>query len=278
LQLTLIEHGPVFPELQGHAHRQSPSLYSRPARSWFQAAARPSLAIAAIPGPGQHRRTGAQAFEQKEFQMIRVLVADDHAVVRHGLRQVLSLAPELVVVAEAKNAWETMERVREGGFDVLLLDMSMPGPSGLDLIRRVKTEAAHVPVLVLSMHADWQIAARAIKAGASGYLTKDSEPEVLIEAIRQVSKGANFIDPVLATRIIFNPEAGQSESPNGGLTDREYQVFRALVQGRSLVDIAEELHLSAKTVSTHKFRLMRKLGLSSMTELVRYAIRHGIVE
>ncbi len=209
--------------------------------------------------------------------MIRILVADDHAVVRHGLRQVISLEEDLSVVAEAKTAWETMERVREGGFDVLLLDMSMPGPSGLDLIRRVKAEAPQIPVLVLSMHADSQIASRAIKAGASGYLTKDSEPEVLVEAIRCVSRGANFIDSALATRMIFNPVSAKAEEASGGLTDREYQVFLALVQGRSLVDIAQELHLSAKTVSTHKFRLMRKLGLTSMSELVRYAVRQGLV-
>ena len=214
----------------------------------------------------------------ESVSMIRILVADHHAVVRHGLRQVLSLDADLSVVAEARNAWETIERVREGGFDVVLLDMSMPGPSGLDLIRRVKLEAPRTPVLVLSMHADWQIAARAIKAGASGYLTKDSEPEVLIEAIRQVSKGENFIDPALATRMVFNANTAGVDRSNAEMTDREYQVFLALVQGRSLVDIAEELHLSAKTVSTHKFRLMRKLGLTSMSELVRYAVRHGIVE
>jgi len=211
--------------------------------------------------------------------MVRILVADDHAVVRHGLRQVFSLAAsELSVVAEAKNAWETIERLREGGVDVLLLDMSMPGLSGLDLIRRAKAEAPRIPVLVLSMHADWQIAARAIKAGASGYLTKDCEPEVLIEAIRQVSQGGNFIDPALATRMVFGAGRPDTEPGNAEMTDREYQVFLALVQGRSLVDIAAELHLSAKTVSTHKFRLMRKLGLNSVSELVRYAVRHGIVE
>ena len=211
--------------------------------------------------------------------MVRILVADDHAVVRHGLRQVFSLAAsELSVVAEAKNAWETIERLREGGVDVLLLDMSMPGLSGLDLIRRAKAEAPRIPVLVLSMHADWQIAARAIKAGASGYLTKDCEPEVLIEAIRQVSQGGNFIDPALATRMVFGAGRPDTEPCNAEMTDREYQVFLALVQGRSLVDIAAELHLSAKTVSTHKFRLMRKLGLNSVSELVRYAVRHGIVE
>ncbi|MEP6874586.1 MAG: response regulator transcription factor [Burkholderiales bacterium] len=210
--------------------------------------------------------------------MVRILVADDHAVVRHGLRQVLSLAPELTVVAEAKNAWEALERVREGGVDVILLDMSMPGLSGIDLIRRIKTDAPRIPVLVLSMHANWQIAARAIKAGANGYLTKDSEPETLIEAIRQVSKGGNFIDPALATRMVFSAGSAEAEAANVAMSDREYQVFLALVHGRSLIDIAEELHLSAKTISTHKFRLMRKLGLSSVSELVRYAVRNGIVD
>ena len=211
--------------------------------------------------------------------MVRILVADDHAVVRHGLRQLFSLAPEFNVVAEAKNAWEAIERLREGGVDVMLMDMSMPGLSGIDLIRRARGEAPRVPILVLSMHADWQIAARAIKAGASGYLTKDSEPEVLIEAIRQVSKGGNFIDPTLATRMVFQSGSGSdTETPSTEMTDREYQVFLALVHGRSLVEIAEELHLSAKTISTHKFRLMRKLGLNSVSELVRYAVRHGIVE
>jgi len=210
--------------------------------------------------------------------MIRILVADDHSLVRHGLRQVLSLSSDMEVVAEAKNAWETIERVREGGLDLLLLDMSMPGPSGIELIRRVKSEAPRTPVLVLSMHADWQIAARAIKAGASGYLTKDSEPELLIEAIRQVGRGANFIDPQLATRLVFNAGSADAEGAKAELSDREYQVFLAVVQGRSLIDIAEELHLSAKTVSTHKFRLMRKLGVTSVSELVRYAIRQGVVE
>lgn len=211
--------------------------------------------------------------------MVRILVADDHAVVRHGLKQLFSLAPELEVVAEAKNAWEVIERLRQGGVDVLLTDMTMPGLSGVDLIRRVRTEAPAVPVLVLSMHADTQIAARAIRAGAHGYLTKDSEPETLIEAIRQVARGGKFIDPALATRMVFGAASAPDEqSPSAEMTDREYQVFLALVQGRSLVEIAEQLHLSAKTISTHKFRLMRKLGLNSVSELVRYAVRHGIVE
>ncbi|HSV70002.1 MAG TPA: response regulator transcription factor [Methylibium sp.] len=211
--------------------------------------------------------------------MVRILVADDHAVVRHGLRQLLALDPELEAVGEAKNAWEVIERLRQGGVDVLLTDMTMPGLSGIDLIRRVRAEAPGVPILVLSMHADTQIAARAIRAGAHGYMTKDSEPEALIEAIRQVARGGNYIDPALAARMVFGAASTpDEESPSAEMTDREYQVFLALVQGRSLVEIAETLHLSAKTISTHKFRLMRKLRLNSVSELVRYAVRHGVVE
>ncbi|MBI5269985.1 MAG: response regulator transcription factor [Burkholderiales bacterium] len=209
---------------------------------------------------------------------VRVLVADDHAVVRHGLRQVLATAPELSVVAEAKDAWEVVERVRGGGVDVLLLDMSMPGPGGVDLIRRVKGEAPRVQVLVLSMHDDVQIATRAIKAGAHGYLTKDSEPEILLQAIRRVGTGGHFIDPALAARLIFQPAGDLDEPPHAQLSNREHQVFMALVKGRGLVDIAQELNLSPKTVSTHKFRLMQKLGLDNVSELVRYAMRHGLLE
>ncbi len=207
---------------------------------------------------------------------IRVLVADDHALVRQGLRQVLSFSNELSLAAEARNAWEVIERVRDGGLDVVLLDMSMPGPSGVELIRRLRAEAPRVPILVLSMHAEAQIAARAIKAGARGYLTKDSEPELLIDAIRQVGRGGNFIDPALATQLVFEMGSTTDEAPHANLTNREYQVFLALVQGRGQVEIAQELNLSPKTVSTHKFRLMRKLGVDSLSELVRYAIRHGL--
>jgi DNA-binding NarL/FixJ family response regulator len=209
--------------------------------------------------------------------MVRVLIADDHALVRQGLRQVLATTAEFSLVAEAKNAWEVIERVRQGGVDILLLDMSMPGPSGVDLIQRMRSDAPHLPILVVSMHADVQIAMRAIKAGARGYVTKDSEPELLLDAIRQVGRGGNFIDPLLATRMVF--DAGQSvqEAPHSSLSNREYQVFLALVHGRGLVDIAEELTLSPKTVSTHKFRLMQKLGVASVSELVRYAVRQGLV-
>ncbi len=212
--------------------------------------------------------------------MTRILVADDHSVVRQGLRQILALAPELQVAGEAENGWEVIEQVRGASppFDLLLLDMSMPGPSGVDLIKRVRKEDPRLPMLVLSMYAESQVAGRAIKAGASGYLTKGSDPEDLIAAIRQVAAGGQAIDPALAARMVFESAAVAEDAPHTLLSDREYQVFLHLVQGSGINEIGEALHISPKTVSTHKFRLMRKLGIDSLSGLIRYALRHGLTE
>ncbi|MBU2641435.1 MAG: response regulator transcription factor [Gammaproteobacteria bacterium] len=208
--------------------------------------------------------------------MIRILIGDDHAIVRQGLRQVLALMPELEVVAEAKNGWEVIEHVRTHAPNLLLLDMNMPGPSGVELIKRIREEAPRLPILVLSMHGESQIAGRAIKAGAAGYLTKDSEPETLIHAIRQVASGAHYIEPAVAERLLFQPSPTDTAEPHTALSDREYQVFLMLVQGRGVMEIAEALHLSAKTVSTHKARLLKKMGLDNLSDLVRYALKHDL--
>lgn len=210
--------------------------------------------------------------------MIKILIADDHAVVRQGIRQLLALAPEFAVAGEAKNGWEVIDWVRQGGFDLLLLDMTMPGPSGVELVKRVQDEAPRLPILVLSMHGESQIAGRALKAGAAGYLTKDSEPEQMIGAIRQVAAGGRYIAPELASKLVFETISTPEESPERRLSDREYQIFLKLARGRGVNDIAEELHLSAKTVSTHKFRLMQKLGLDSISELVRLALSHKLLD
>jgi len=210
--------------------------------------------------------------------MIRVLIADDHAIVRQGLRQVLALAPELELIGEAKDGWETIEQVRAGGLDLLLLDLNMPGPNGVELIKRVREAVPRLPILVLSMHGESQIARRAIKAGASGYLTKDSEPETLIAAIRQVAGGAHYIEPAVAERLLFDAHASDTELPHLALSDREFQIFLLLVAGRGVNDIGEALHLSAKTVSTHKFRLMQKLGVDNLSDLVRYALKHELAQ
>ena len=206
--------------------------------------------------------------------MIRVLVADDHAIVRQCLCRTLALAPDLLVAGEAKDGWEVIEQVRNHSFDLLLLDMNIPGPSGVELIKRVRMEAPQLPVLVLSMHDESRLVGRAIRAGAGGYLTKDSELETLLAAVRKVAAGSHAIDPVLASRIVF--ESG--DVPHGNLTEREYEVFLMLARGQSVKSIAAALHLSPKTVSTHKCRLLPKLGAQSVSDLVRYALRHGLLE
>lgn len=210
--------------------------------------------------------------------MIRILIADDHAIVRRGLRQVLELAPELELAGEARDGWEVIEKVRGGGLDLLLLDMNMPGPNGVELIKRIREEAPRVPILVLSMHGESQVAGRAIKAGAAGYLTKDCEPETLIEAVHKVAGGAHYVDPTVAARLLFDPRPSETEQPHLTLSDREYQIFLLLAGGRGVNDIGEELRLSAKTVSTHKSRLMQKLGMDNISDLVRYALKHNLVD
>lgn len=210
--------------------------------------------------------------------MIRILIADDHAIVRQGLRQVLALADDMRLAGEARDGWEVVEQIRGGGFDLLLTDMTMPGLGGFDLIKRVREEAPQLVILVLSMHGESQVAARAIKAGAAGYLTKDSEPETLLAAIRQVVAGGHYISPELASRMAFATQSATADEPHSSLSDREYQVFTLLARGFGVNEIADEFHLSSKTISTHKFRLMQKMNLASLSDLVRYAVKHGLIE
>jgi DNA-binding NarL/FixJ family response regulator len=208
--------------------------------------------------------------------MIRILIADDHAIVRQGVRQVLALAADMEVVAEARDGWEVVERLRAGGVDLVITDMSMPGPHGVDLVKRIKDEHPRLPVLVLSMHGEAQVTARVLKAGAAGYLTKDSEPEVLIDAARKVAAGGRHIDPSLAEKLVFETSLAGEQKPHERLSNREYEVLVRIAEGESLNDIAESLHISAKTISTHKARLMQKLNVHSTAELVRYALQNGL--
>lgn len=206
--------------------------------------------------------------------MIRILIADDHAVVRQGIRQILALDAGLQVVDEAADGWQLLDKLRTCDCGLLLTDLSMPGPSGLTLLERVRKERPGLPVLVLSIHGESQIAARAIKSGACGYVTKDSEPDVLLAAVQLVAQGGHFVSPELAQKLVF--ETAQASPPSERLSDREYEIFLLIVQGKRLNEIAESLHLSPKTISTHKQRIMRKLGLDSAAALVRYAIEHGL--
>ncbi len=210
--------------------------------------------------------------------MIRIVIADDHTIVREGLKQVLLAAADFAVVGEAQNGHEVMQRVRELDFDVLLLDMSMPGKSGIELIKQVKSEKPKLRLLVLSMHEEEQYAVRAIKAGASGYLTKESASAQLVSAIRKVAGGGAFISSAVAEQLALGAMPQAEGPPHSALSDREFQVLRLLVSGRTVTEIADQLNLSVKTVSTHKARLMQKMNISSQAELIRYALTHRLVD
>ena len=209
--------------------------------------------------------------------MIRLIIADDHAIVRGGLKQIFALAPDLEVVGEAVSGSEVLACLRQEPFDLLLLDLNMPGISGADLIQRVKAHRADLPILVLSMHNEPQVAARALKAGANGYITKDCEPDILLTAIRKVAAGGQYIAPELAEKMVFDATFTAQRPPHSLLSARELEVFRLLTTGRSVNDIATELAISNKTVSTHKVRLMEKMNLASMADLMRYAMEHKLL-
>jgi len=208
--------------------------------------------------------------------MIRVVIADDHQILREGLKQLLLSAGDLDVVGEARDGHEVLERIRALELDVLPLDMSMPGKSGVELIKHVKTAKPKLRILVLSMHEEHQYAVRAIRAGASGYLTKESAAAQLVAAIRKVAAGGAFISAEVAERLALDAMPHAEGPLHASLSDREYQVFQLLVAGVSVSDIALRLHLSAKTISTHKARLMEKLEIDNNADLVRYAVRHRL--
>jgi len=192
--------------------------------------------------------------------LIRIVMADDHAIVREGLKRIVSSADDFEVVDEAVDGTEVMRIVRECALDVLVLDLSMPGRSGMELIKLVHSEKPKIRILVLSMHQELQYAVRAIKAGASGYLTKESAPAQLVQAIRKVASGGAFISAEVAEQLALGAMPGGQALPHEALSDREFQVFRLLAEGASVTDIATQLTLSVKTVSSHKANLMQKMG------------------
>lgn len=210
--------------------------------------------------------------------MIRIAIADDHMLVRQGLRQVFGDAACFRIVGEATDAIGVMNLVRATPIDVLILDMSMPGRSGIELIKQVKSEFPKLPVLVLSMHHEAQYAVRAIKAGAAGYLTKGSAADELIGAVRKIAAGGPYITPTVAERLALELGEAANVAPHRLLSDREYQIFQKMVAGASISVIADELCISAKTVSTYKARILQKMQMDSAAALVRYAIEQGLVE
>ena len=207
--------------------------------------------------------------------MIRIVIADDHAIVTGGIKQILSTTDDILVAAVATNGVALMSLLRTTTLDLLLTDLSMQGVSGVELVEKVHRQFPQLPILVLSMHNEAPIVSRAFRAGASGYVTKDSEPEVLIGAIRAIAGGGRFIDPALVDKVVFDMQRPDAD-PLHALSNREMQVLTLFVRGDSLNGIAAHLSVSAKTISTHKMRLMRKLGIASNAELIRFAVRHGL--
>lgn len=210
--------------------------------------------------------------------MIRVCIADDHVVVRRGVRQILADAKDFSIVDEAETGEELMMKSRGGQrWDVVILDLSMPGQGGLETLRQLKADFPRLPVLVLTMHSEEQYAVRAVRLGAVGYVTKESVPTKLVEALRTVASGARYITPALADRLAAEI-GGREGLPHESLSNREHQVFLSLAKGRSVTQIAGELGLSAKTVSTNRARLLTKMGLNNNAEVVYYAIKHRLIE
>jgi len=209
--------------------------------------------------------------------MLKILIADDHPIMRDGLRQILSASADIVIAAEAGSGDEVLARMKQEEFDVLVLDLSMPGLSGIELIKRVVLEKPKQHILILSMHKEELYAVRTLKAGASGYLCKDSASGQLIPAIRKVASGGRFVSPEVAESLAMEVSPQHHNLPHTQFSDREFQIFRMIAARRSITEIAETLMLSVKTVSTYKTRILEKLHLSNAAELIRYGLKHGLV-
>ena len=210
--------------------------------------------------------------------MIRIVMADDHAIVREGLKRIVSELPDMQLVGEAADGTQVLKCVRELEFDLLVLDLSMPGRSGMELIKQIRSEKPRLRMLVLSMHQEQQYAVRAIKSGANGYLNKESATDQLAQAIRKIAGGGAYVTPEVAEQLAMGAMPDAQTLPHQSLSDREFEVFRQIVAGVSVTDIASALNLSVKTISTHKSNLMHKMGLNNPSELVRYALQHGLAD
>jgi DNA-binding NarL/FixJ family response regulator len=210
--------------------------------------------------------------------MIKILIADDHPVVRQGLKQILSEEPDMGNLGEAQNSQEVLELVRKQDWDIVILDITMPGRGGLDVLKELKHERPKLPVLILSVHPEDQYAVRALRAHASGYMTKDSAPEELVKAIRKILGGGKYISSTLAERLAFDLESGTEKPLHETLSDREHQVMVMMTSGKTVSEIAEEMSLSVKTISTYRTRILEKMGMKTNSELMHYAIKNKLVD
>ena len=209
--------------------------------------------------------------------MTRILIADDHEMFREGIKRICEDNPDIVVAGEASNGHEVLDKVAQGEFDLLVLDIAMPGLNGLDTLKQLKTLKPRLRVLVLSMYPEDEYAIRAIKAGAAGYLTKARASRELMEAVKKVSSGGNYIHASVAEKLLFDTKPEKSKPPHETLSDREYQIFLMIVKGKKVGEISDELFLSVKTVSTYKVRILGKMEMKSTAELVKYAVEHELV-
>ena len=210
--------------------------------------------------------------------MINILIADDHSVVREGLKQIISGNADMTVLAEAGNGNEAIEKIGKNSFSVVILDIAMPGKNGLDTMKEIKIKHPNLPVLILSMYPEEQYALRFLRAGASGYLTKKSASEELVNAIRTVSKGKKYVTSSLAEQLVGELDITTEKPLHGTLSDREFQVLCLIASGKTSGEIADELFLSVKTVSTYRTRILEKLRLKNTAELITYAIQNQLVE
>jgi DNA-binding NarL/FixJ family response regulator len=210
--------------------------------------------------------------------MMKILIADDHPIVRRGLKQILAEEPDLAIAGEARSSQEVMELVRKQDWNAVILDITMPGRGGLETLKEIKKERPKLPVLILSMHSEDQYGVRALKAGAAGYMTKESAPEKLVQALRKIIKGGKYISPTLAEKLVLDLERDTPNSPHETLSDREHQVMRMIALGKKVSEIAIDLFLSVKTISTYRSRILKKMKMKNNAELTHYAIKHGLVQ
>lgn len=209
--------------------------------------------------------------------MIRIIIVDDHAVVRKGLKQIIEEAPDLDVCDEASSGIELLEKITTTNYDVVLLDISMPGKDGLDTLKDIKIKAPNLPVLIFTVYPEEQYAMRVLKSGAAGYINKECEPEELIKAIRTVSQGRKYVSPELAQILASNIDGTTTQLDHESLSDREFQVMIMISSGKTVKDIANELNLSVNTISTYRIRILEKMKLKNNAELTRYAIKNDLV-
>lgn len=209
---------------------------------------------------------------------MKIMIVDDHAVVRQGIKQIISDLDDVMEIGEAGNGSDAIRMLREGDWDMVLLDIGLPGKNGIEVLKQIRSEWKKLPVLMLSMYSEDQYAMRAIRSGASGYMTKETAPDELLNAIAKVMRGGRYISPEVAEKMVFDHDEDTDELPHHVLSDREYEVLRLIASGKTVSEIAEDLTLSVKTISTYRSRILEKMKMKHNAELTHYAIKHELVE